>query len=283
MKDFLTAYYNRLIFREMSHEQFVQFCGYIKDKKATDNQKIWAEELLKKDPATGNFETVPGTNIYVRKDLPEPQDPADEMYLGADDKEWKKLFKAFQTAFQSMDGARKDFKYNEDATKFLDTYFGSHASGTATIHHLFQYTKATVAGKQKIGPAPAGSTAVTLHGFLTKYKNRLELQLKNWGLLTDDFSYDDLLSGITSEKYNKNPKFRKNLEKVAQVIDGYIAGDPTMQQRLGIAKPSEIPDCSDTSAWFDDDNISPFRLQQFKNEYRTLLDTLRYDSKVREV
>lgn len=283
MKDFLTAYYNRLIFREMSHEQFVQFCGYIRDKKATDNQKIWAEELLKKDPATGEFETVPGTNIYIQKALPDPSDPADEMYLGADDKEWKKLFKAFQTAFQSMDGARKDFKYNDKATKFLDTYFGSHTSGTTTIHHLFQYTKATAAGKQKIGPAPAGSKIVTLHGFLTKYKNRLELQLKNWGLLTDDFSYDDLLGGIASEKYNKNPKFRKNLEKVAQVIDGYIAGDTTMQQRLGITNPSQIPDCSDTSAWFDDDNISVFRLEQFKHEYRTLLDTLRHESKIREV
>ncbi|MFQ6703213.1 MAG: hypothetical protein ACLRFO_03370 [Alphaproteobacteria bacterium] len=283
MKDFLTAYYNRLIFREMSHEQFVQFCGYIKDKKATDNQKIWAEELLKKDPVTGEFETVPGTNIYVRKDLPEPQDPADEMYLGADDKEWKKLFKAFQTAFQSMDGAKKSFKYNDKATKFLERYFGSHDSGGITIQHLFQYTKATVAGKQKIGPAPAGSNIVTLHGFLTKYKNRLELQLKNWGLLTDDFSYDDLLGGIASEKYNKNPKFRKNLEKVAQVIDGYIAGDTTMQQRLGITNPSEIPDCSDTSTWFDDDNISVFRLEQFKHEYRTLLDTLRHESKIREV
>lgn len=283
MKDFLTAYYNRLIFREMSHEQFVQFCGYIRDKKATENQKIWAEELLKKDPATGEFETVPGTNIYIQKSLPDPADPADEMYLGADDKEWKKLFKAFQTAFQSMDGARKDFKYNDKATKFLDAYFGSHTSGTTTIHHLFQYTKATAAGKQKIGPAPAGSNVVTLHGFLTKYKNRLELQLKNWGLLTDDFSYDDLLGGIASEKYNKNPKFRKNLEKVAQVIDGYIAGDTTMQQRLGITNPSEIPDCSDTSTWFDDDNISVFRLEQFKHEYRTLLDTLRHESKIREV
>jgi hypothetical protein len=221
MKDFLTAYYNRLIFREMSHEQFVQFCGYIKDKKATDNQKIWAEELLKKNPRTGEFETVPGTNIYIRKDLPEPQDPADEMYLGADDKEWKKLFKAFQTAFQSMDGAKKDFKYNDKATKFLEQYFGSHDSGGTTIQHLFQYTKATAAGKQKIGPAPAGSTAVTLHGFLTKYKNRLELQLKNWGLLSDDFSYDDLLSGIASEKYNKNPKCQKTSWVLVILSDFY--------------------------------------------------------------
>ncbi|MBR2011795.1 MAG: hypothetical protein IKA08_00820 [Alphaproteobacteria bacterium] len=283
MKDFLTAYYNRLIFREMSHEQFVQFCGYIKDKKATDNQKIWAEELLKKDPATGAFETVPGTNIYIRKELPNPQDPADEMYLGADDKEWKKLFKAFQTAFQSMDGARGSFKYNDKATKFLEKYFGSHTVGTTAVQHMFQYTKATTAAKAKIGPAPAGTATVTLHGFLTKYRNRLELQLKNWGVLNDDFSYDDLLSGIASEKYNKNPKFRRRMEGVAQVIDGYIAGDTTMQSRLGITSPNDIPDCSDISQWFDDDNIPAFRLQQFKNEYPILLNTLRKESKIREV
>ncbi|MBE6459415.1 MAG: hypothetical protein E7009_00315 [Alphaproteobacteria bacterium] len=283
MKDFLTAYYNRLIFREMSHEQFVQFCGYIKDKKATDNQKIWAEELLKKDPVTGEFETVPGTNIYVKKEIPDPQDPADELYLGADDKEWKKLFKAFQTAFQSMDGAKNSFKYNDKANKFLEKYFGSHTTGTTTVQHLFQYTKATPAARAKIGPAPAGAATVTLHGFLTKYRNRLELQLKNWGVLNDDFSYDDLLSGIASEKYNKNPKFRKQMEHVAQVIDGYIAGDTTMQARLGISNPNDIPDCGDLAQWFDDDNIPTFRLQQFKNEYPILLNTLRKESKVREV
>ena len=279
MKDFLTMYYNRLIFSEMSYEQFVQFCGYINDKKATDNQKIWAEELLKKDPVTGEFEKRTNTDIYVQKKLPNPDDPTE----GLDEKEWKKLFKSFQTAFQAMDSARKDFKYNEKATEFLDKYFGSHTSGALTVHHLFQYSKANATGKQKIGPAPAGTSTVTLHSFLVKYKNRLELQLKNWGVLTDDFSYDDLLNGITSEKYNTNPKFRKNMERVAQVIDGYIAGDATMQARLGITNTSEIPDCSDTSTWFDDDNISSFRLEQFKNEYTTLLNTLRSESKIREV
>ncbi|MBR5153301.1 MAG: hypothetical protein IKW57_00705 [Alphaproteobacteria bacterium] len=279
MKDFLTMYYNRLIFREMSHEQFVQFCGYIKDKKATDNQKIWAQELLKKDPATGQFLVVPNTNLYVRKDLPDPASPTE----GLNDAEWKKLFKAFQSAFQSMDGAKKDFKYNEKATKFLEKYFGSHTTGGVTVHHLFQYTKATTLGRQVIGPAPAGTVPdKTLYGFLKKYP-RLELQFKNWGLLTDDFSYNDLLDGIENEKYNKNPKFRKKLEQVAQVIDGYVAGDATMQARLGISDPRTIPDCGDTSLWFDDDNISAFRLDQFKNEYKTLLNTLRTDGKIREV
>ena len=278
MKDFLTMYYNRLIFREMQYEQFVQFCGYIKNKKATDNQKIWAEELLKKDPATGEFMLRPNTDLYIPKELPNPNDPTDPE--GLNDTEWKKLFKAFQSAFQSMDGAKKDFKYNDKATAFLEKYFGSHTSGATTIQHLFQYTKATTAAKEKIGPVTG---KVTLYSFLVKYKNRLELQLKNWGVITDDFSYNDLLNGISSEKYNTNPKFRKNMERVAQVIDGYITGDPTMQQRLGITDPNEIPDCSDIGDWFDDNNISSYRLDQFKHEYATLLNTLRKDSKVREV
>lgn len=279
MKDFLTAYYNRLIFREMSHEQFIQFCGYIKDKKATDNQKIWAEELLKKD-ATGNFVINPDTGLYERKQLPDPLEPSDEFYLGADDKEWKKLFKAFQTAFQSMDGDRKSFKYNDKATDFLNKYFGSHTVGAATIQHLFQYTAATPEAKQKIAPTTSG---VSLHSFLKKYQHRLELQLKNWGLLNDDFTYSDLLSGIESEKYNKNPKFRKQMTDVAQAIDSYIAGDTTLQARLGITSSTEIPDLSDTSNWFNDDNISTFRLEQFKHEYPTLLNTLRKESKIRSV
>ena len=127
MKDFLTAYYNRMIFREMSHEQFVQFCGYIRDNKATDNQKIWAKELLQTNPATGEYLTVPGTRLYIPKDMPDPDDPIEGLgnltTTPPDDKEWIKLFKAFRNAFQAMDSNKKDFKYNDKATAFLEIYF----------------------------------------------------------------------------------------------------------------------------------------------------------------
>jgi hypothetical protein len=284
MKDFLTAYYNRMIFREMSHEQFVQFCGYIKDKKATDNQKIWAKELLKTDPATGEYITVPNTDIYDPKNMPDPQDPTEGLgNLATDDREWKKLFKAFQNAFQSMDSNKKDFKYNDKATAFLEKYFGSHttAAGT-TIQHMFQYARATGIAKQKIGNRHSPATPVTLYAFLKKHKNRLENHLISWGKLNDDFTYDDLLNGIDSGKYDKDPKFRKNMLSVVSILESYVFGDDTMLRKLGIINANELPVLSDYDSWFDD-NITSFRLQQFQAELPNLLNTLRKDSKIREV
>ncbi|MBQ8294015.1 MAG: hypothetical protein IJX89_01345 [Alphaproteobacteria bacterium] len=275
MKDFLTAYYGRMIFREMSHEQFVQFCGYIKNKTATDNQKIWATEYLKKDPATGEFATVPNTNIFIPKDIPDPNLVGGEFEL--DDNEWKKLFKAFRNAFQSMDGAKDSFKYNDDAKKFFEQYFGADSAG---IQKLFQHTKAKPTAEQKIYSATPATPDRTLYHFLQAHRNQLESRLKGfYQIINDDFSYDDLLSGIKDEKYNKKPSFRKKLEAVAEYIESY-RNDLVQDAAIPAA---DIPDFSDFRTWFDDDNIPTFRLDQFKREYSTLLNTLRSKSKVREV
>ena len=286
MKDFLTAYYNRMIFREMSHEQFVQFCGYIRDNKATDNQKIWAKELLQTNPATGEYLTVPGTRLYIPKDMPDPEDPIEGLgnltTTPPDDKEWIKLFKAFRNAFQAMDSNRKEFQYNDDAKKFLNKYFGSHTANTTTIQHLFQYSKATEAAKQKIGNQYSPATPVTLYAFLEKHKNRLENHLISWGKLNDDFTYGELLSGINSGKYDKDPKFRKNMLSVVSILESYVFGDTTMLGKLGITNTNELPILSDYDSWFDD-SISPYRLLQFKNELPNLLNTLRKESKIRDV
>lgn len=277
MKDFLTTYYSRLIFREMSHEQFVQFCGYIKDKKATDTQKVWAEELLKKDPATGEFETVSNTNIYIPKDLPDVLDTTGE---GLSDEEWEKLFKAFQSAFQSMDGSKSDFKYNEKATKFLEQYFGSHtATGGTSVYHMFQPEKIKPSVVPKLYNATHEDDPATLYGFLKKYEHILKPRFQGgyYSILEDNFSYKDLLDGIKSGKYNTKSSFRKKLEAVA----GYIEGYKSELYTNGIPHGA-IPDFSDYEQWYDN-RIDPFRLDQFKHEYADLLNTLREEPKIREV
>lgn len=277
MKDFLTMYYNRLIFSEMPYEQFVQFCGYIKDKKATDNQKIWAEELLKKDPATGEFITRPRTSIYLPKELPDPADPTE----GLSDDEWEKLFRAFQQAFQSMDGAKKVFKYNDKAKKFFESYFGTNPD--TGNKNLFQHEKikATVESRLYKAPTPPATTTVpgTLYYFLEKYEHLLKSRLQGgyYSILTDDFSYDDLKKGLKEGKYNTSAKFRAKLEAVA----GYIEGYKSDLVQIGIPT-SRIPDLHDYQNWYDN-RIDPFRLQQFKNEYSVLLNTLQKESKIREV
>lgn len=278
MKDFLTSYYNRLIFLEMSHEQFVQFCGYITDKKATDNQKIWAEELLKRDPADpSKFATITGTKIYIRKDLPDPADPTE----GLDPKEWEKLFKAFRDAFQSMDGAKSAFKYNEKAKKFFEAYFGTNP--TTGLQNMFQHEKLKPYIESRLykAPTPPSTTTVpgTLYAFLEKYRNVLESRFSGgyYSILDDSFSYDDLLNGLKNKKYNTNASFRHKLDAVAGFISGY---DNDLIQ-AGIPQ-NDIPYLSDYRDWYDN-SIDPYRLDQFKREYTTLLNTLRTDSKVREV
>lgn len=277
MKDFLTMYYNRLTFRNMQYEQFVQFCGYIKDKKATDNQKIWAEELLKKDPATGEFMTRPDTNIYIPKELPDPADPTE----GLSDDEWEKLFRAFQQAFQSMDGAKKDFKYNDKAKKFFESYFGTNPD--TGVQNMFQHPKIKPSAESKLykAPTPPSTADVpgTLYYFLKRHENILKSRFAGgyYNILTDDFSYADLLNGLKDGKYKTSASFRSKLEAVAGYIEGYKAD--LVQANIPAA---EIPDLSDYDEWYDK-RISPMRLDQFKNEYKTLLNTLHKESKVREV
>ena len=288
MKDFLTTYYNRMIFREMSHEQFVQFCGYIKDKKATDNQKIWAKELLKTDPTTGEYLTIPRTGLYIPKGMPDPKNPADEFFL--DNKEWIKLFKAFRNAFQAMYSNKKDFKYNDDATDFLNQYFNPTAPGTT----LFQPVQIKPSAKNKIYNA-TNSSAKTLHKFLNDNKSTLKSKLSAgyYSILTDDFTYEDLLSGLKPDsttgkaKYDTDPSFRKKMLNVVE----YIQGAKTELSTYSGIDIATFPDLSDYEDWFDENAISPIKLNQFKNELlglaaperSGLLQTLRKKSKIRDV
>lgn len=262
MKQFLTQYYNRLIFKNMRHEQFVQFCGYIKDKKATDNQKIWAEELLEKDPRTGEFLMDPSNTVYVRKPLPAETE--------MDDAEWGKLFRAFRDAFQSMDSAKEDFKYNKEAKKFFEDYFGPGK--------LFQTVTATPAAEALIGSSSSPSAHNTLYKLLGNEK--LINYLEKSGRLSDDFTADDLKNGIDSKKYNTNPKFKKSLLGIVQDIY-YISDDIDELRKLGI-DPATIPDFSNSSDWFKDKDVHASDLTVFKSQYKDLLNKLHESKDVRE-
>lgn len=274
MKDFLTAYYNRLIFNKMSHEQFVQFCNYLKNNTATDNQKIWAKEYLKTDSGTGEYLTDPA-GLYIRKNIPNPQDRSDEFYLTND--EWIKLFTAFQRAFQSMDANKKSFKYNDKANAFFNKYFGAAAGGTGT--NLFQSVKIKESVKSRLYNAT--SPDKTLYKFLNDNKSKLKSQLSNgyYNIFDDDFTYENLLSGIKDEKYNSDPGFRRKMNTVVE----FIQGNRHQLDTISGIDPATIPDFSDFEDWFDDNAIPVAKLHQFKTEYRSLLNTLYTTKDVREV
>lgn len=253
MKKFLTEYYRRLIFREMSHEELLQFGEYIDKKKLTDEQKIWADELLAKD-ATGAFEKDPSGTVYAPKNLPDAAVDLNKVEL-------KKIYEAFQEAFQSMDSSKSEFAgvKNPDAKEFFEKYFGK----------LFGHTKARPTAELKIRD---------LREFLEKYKNRLEPRFtRDFGVFDKDFTYEEFLQGLEDKdrKYNTNAKFRNKLLNVAYYIEGYKR---TLQEETGIV----MPDLSDHEKWFEQ-NPSDARLRMFREDLPKLLNELREKPKVRNV
>lgn len=261
MKEFLNTYYQRLIFNEMSQEQFVQFCEWIRDGKATDNQKIWAKKYLTTN-AAGEYETDPA-GLYIRKPLPDVTDPTE----GLSDEEWEKLFKAFRNAFQNMDANKKSFEDNDKATKFLKDFFGSGK--------IFQNSQILPSNDRKIyNPTSPDNT---LYKFLLDNERVLKSRLSSgyYSVLDDDFTYQDLLTGIGSGKYKTDVSFRKKMLSVA----GYLESERAdLTRDLGLY----IPDFSDYDTWFDD-SVQASKLGEFKASYRKILNRLRSEKKTREV
>lgn len=101
------------------------------------NMKLWATELLQKDPRD-NTKYMVNAGLYVPKDLPNP----DEGDWELSDEEWGKLFRAFNNTFMAMDANKSKFKYNKNANDFLAKYFGPDK--------LFSYTTANPAADAKI-------------------------------------------------------------------------------------------------------------------------------------
>lgn len=255
MKKFLTEYYRRMIFREMSHEELLQFGEYIDKKKLTDEQKIWADELLAKD-ATGAFEKDPSGTVYAPKNLP---DAAEDLKAG----ELKKIYEAFQEAFQSMDSSKAEFagERNPDAKKFFEKYFGAGK--------LFGHTKARPTAELKIRD---------LREFLKRNRNKLEDRFtRGYGVFDKDFTYEEFLQGLedTDRKYNTNAKFRNKLLSVASFIESYKY---SIREETGI----DMPDLYDYDKWFEQ-NVSDARLSVFQKNLPELLNELRKKPKVRNV
>ena len=254
MNDFLLQYYMQMHFNKMPPEVRAQFESYLKADDFRGNMKTWRDKLMHRN-ADGK---------YVQNDLPDPDDANGNYHLT--DEEWKKLFNAFQTAFRGMAADKKSFKDNSKANDFLNEYFGD-----AT--HLFSNAMANDAARQQIdGP---------FKDFLESNRQSLEIYLKQWGLVDSSFSYGDLISGIKSRKYDSEPDFQNKIKTIAQYITFY-ARQSDFQQALGL-KQSNIPDFTDIENGFEGSSINPQKLDYFKRNYRSLLNTLHNDSKVYEV
>lgn len=255
MNEFLLQYYMQRRFNTMPPEVRAQFDVYLSSDDFRGNMKDWKSKLMHQD-ANGK---------WVENDLPDPNDATGNFFL--DDKEWTKFFNAFQDAFREMSASKDSFKDNAKATSFLNEYFGDPAT------HLFANAVANPTAESLING--------DFKQFLTDHRNGLEIYLKQWGLVDSDFSYSDLLNGISSKKYNTAPDFQKKLKTVAQYITFYVQ-QPDFQQALGL-QGRQLPNFTDIENGFDTSTVNPNKLDYFKRNYKSLLNTLVTDSKVYDV
>lgn len=257
MNDFLLEYYKRLIFREMPIEQFVHFCEFVDADDLGGNMKSWKEELLKKDPTSGEY--LKNAKLYVRKDLPDPEEAGGEWELLPE--EWEKLFRAFNNAFQAMDANKKSFKYEKKPNDFLNKYFGNSGQ-------LFSYAVADGAAEAKI---------TELNKILSAHEADMKQMLKEY--FNDDFSWKDLMDGISSKKYNKDPKFRKRMVDIAEALEydtKYNVPSPVLSM-VGYKLNFDS-----ISKGFENNKINSAKLTQFKLIYPELLKELYTNTKAFE-
>ena len=255
MNEFLLQYYMQRRFNTMPPEVRAQFDVYLASDDFRGNMKDWKSKLMHQN-ANGK---------WVENDLPDPNDATGNFFL--DGKEWTKFFNAFQDAFREMSASKDSFKDNAKATSFLNEYFGDPAT------HLFANAVANPTAESLING--------DFKQFLTDHRNGLEIYLKQWGLVDSDFSYSDLLNGISSKKYNTAPDFQKKLKTVAQYITFYVQ-QPDFQQALGL-QGRQLPNFTDIENGFDTSTVNPNKLDYFKRNYKSLLNTLVTDSKVYDV
>lgn len=259
MNDFLKEYYRRLIFREMSVEQFAQYCDYVRADDVSDDMKKW-QDMLEKNPADQTLLVDPATKLLVRKELPTDAD--------LDPNDWEKLYKAFQNAFRNMASSRSAL--DEKTTKFLDKYFGKDLTATPPISRMFEYAVAT--------PRADSLIQGEFKNFLINKEAEFKRILKSWGYVDDSFSYEDLLSGINSKKYNTDAKFQQRLANIVDAIMG--SNQEELRQNLNMRRGEQIPDLTDVANGFNADTVNPYQLNNFKLEYGNILRELYSNGKV---
>ncbi len=244
MDEFLLEYWRRRIMRDMPVEQYARLCDYIKNEDYVGHMKEWTDLLVK------NGDEFEWENNLIRK-LPMPDGEAGDWMMEED--EWIKLFKAFQTAFQDMDAAKKGFKYEKKAKDFLEKYFGNDGQ-------LFSYAVASHEAETEI---------TELRTILETHATELQAVLKDF--FNDDFTWKDLIDGIDDKKYNKEPKFRERLQAIAREMgtsSSYYQDSP-IRQIVGRAL-----NFHNIENGFVGQKPTPAKLSEFKIAYAGIMDTL---------
>lgn len=260
MNDFLLQYFMQRYFNEMPAEVFSTFQDYIKaDDDFRGNMKTWKKNLVHEDSGKWVKNALPDMNPP-----PLPAAPESNPWL-LKDGECDKLFNAFQDAFRAMNEDRGAFDKNDDATNFLNENFGDAAT------KLFSYGVASRDTEQEITQLRGLlNNSAVVQGVLVHGDSILKDAKSNLG---------DVISGLNSGKYNTDIKFRKLVQDIAAVVRSVVYNDSNLRAQHA----SDFPHFPNIRDKFEDTEVPPAKRDQFRNEYRLLLDTLYKNSKVRDV
>ena len=248
MKDFLLQHYMQLRFNNMPAEVRAKYTDFLNGNDGKGdfrgNMADWKKNLMHEE----------GRGNWVENQLPDPTDSSGPFYLNDD--EWKKLFKAFQSAFRAMGADKDNFKDNKKANDFLDEYFGDASK-------LFSYATADHEAEAQIQ---------NLQQAFNNYP-QLEQALKQSNIVSSDFSLRDFTSKLNSKNYNSDPKFQEQLLNIVRGLEWLAQENPNVATMLQKVKFDKIQNGFEST-------IDPNKLAYFKRMYRPLLNTLGQESKV---
>ena len=247
MKDFLLQYYMQLRFNLMPAEVRAKYQDYVKANDFRGNMKSWKTNLMHDN----------GTGRFVQNDLP---DPNGAVFL-LTDAEWEKIFKAYQSAVRGMAAALangdESITENKDAKDFINEYFGDAAT------HLFSNAQA----------APGYDARLAAINAVFNAHPQIEYVLRQGGYTEPSFS--DLKSGITSRKYNSDPNFQSQLNRIIGFLAWKVDEDTNVASWFSGIDLQDIAEHA-----FADNTIDPNKLTYFKRNHQTILNVLYKKNKV---
>ena len=258
LKDFLTNYYYQMQFEKMWSDPAVRarFEGYVKNRDFVGKMKDWLEvdELMNVNRAHDPHTYTPKTNI-VDAEL--------------QDADFEKLFDMFHQAFSRMDADRKSLIYNDPATKFLNTWFGTDK--------LFSLT---------VADSSCDTGIEELKNLLENNKGlRQHLVTNKIGGLEKEADVQSFIAKLNTSlpradrKYNKDGSLR---EQINTVRDGLLSilryntfKETSPEYRAVEAKERVLNQIS-----FKQEH-SAAKIRAFKDDYKNILATLFNNGKIR--
>lgn len=227
IKGVLTGYFKQLHFNDMKPEVSARWEDYLKAGDLTDPMKDWRNQLM--------HETAPDSGEYENNALPDIF--AELQY---DYNQIEELYKAINDA---LGGMKEDNKLKTEAYSkvkaFVDEFYGDEP-------------------EKPFHPVKLSDAAETILATVNfeELRPAINSLINDYGLKSE-ISFDQLVEGIRTKKYNKDVKFKDNFVYILENIGSQrykysIVTEPLQTKFLEIAKGFELKPTNVDIAKFKD-------------------------------